>query len=320
MPDDRNHSAAAGLDTRRPFTTAQGRAAGMSIRTITGPLHARIARGVHVSAGREGDFAVRAEAALLLSPPGSRLSHHSAGRLWGLWLPDDPRIHVSVPVDSGRHSRPLMQVHRLSPEAARWDWEVNGLPLTGLDETLLGLAGCLSPVDLVGAIDSSYALGMTSPTHLADYAAGQQRHGARNLRQAVAMSRPGARSPRETAVRLLLGAAGYPEPELNYPIRTPRGTTVLLDLAYRAWKLAVEYDGRQHAESPAQYDKDVRRREDVAGSGWHLIVAVNRDLTVAPAGFLDRVDAMVRRTGGTPPRRRSEWRSLFGGRVPLPRD
>lgn len=52
-----------------------------------------------------------------------------------------------------------------------------------------------------------------------------------------------------------------------------------LDRAARAPGLAAaEYDGRQHAESPEQYDRDITRREDIEDWEWRIVVITACDV------------------------------------------
>jgi hypothetical protein len=67
-----------------------------------------------------------------------------------------------------------------------------------------------------------------------------------------ALLRPGAESRPETLLRLLLGRAGLPEPEVNVDIRDDSGRFLgRADLVYPPWRTIVEYDGDQHRTSAA---------------------------------------------------------------------
>ena len=56
----------------------------------------------------------------------------------------------------------------------------------------------------------------------------------------------------ETRTRLRLVQAGLPEPEVNPAVRLDTGQTLRVDLVWRTWKVAVEYDGPQHFTDPRQ--------------------------------------------------------------------
>lgn len=104
------------------------------------------------------------------------------------------------------------------------------------------------------------------------------RRGARDLAPALASIRLGAESPRESKVRRILMRAGLPEPELNWTLRDARGNFVArLDMAYPDHRVAVEYDGRQHADVH-QFRRDADRWPAIAGQGWLLVRVVDHHL------------------------------------------
>lgn len=91
--------------------------------------------------------------------------------------------------------------------------------------------------------------------------------------------RSGARSPRETRLRLLLQRGGLPEPDINWTLYDPHGRHVAeLDLAYRRWRIGVEYDGRVHAEDVRQFAKDADRWDAIRAEGWELVRILNHHM------------------------------------------
>ncbi len=104
-------------------------------------------------------------------------------------------------------------------------------------------------------------------------AVADQHRGARGLRQLeAALERvdPGAQSPRETWLRLLLIDAGLPRPATQIPVTTPDGAQVYyLDMGWEEPMVAVEYDGEHHRLDRWQYARifaDRRRWAGTAGS------------------------------------------------------
>jgi very-short-patch-repair endonuclease len=53
-----------------------------------------------------------------------------------------------------------------------------------------------------------------------------------------------------------------------------------------ALKLIIEYDGRQHAMNSAQWQRDLKRREELDALGWRIIVVTAADLYDAPSKCL----------------------------------
>ncbi|MDT5363587.1 MAG: hypothetical protein QOC69_5349 [Mycobacterium sp.] len=100
-----------------------------------------------------------------------------------------------------------------------------------------------------------------------------QRHsrarGLRQLETALDLYDPGAQSPQETWLRLLLIDAGFPRPQTQIPVLGPDGYPLYyLDMGWEATMLAVEYDGVQHAD---QIGYDIVRSEYIASVGWTTI-------------------------------------------------
>lgn len=96
---------------------------------------------------------------------------------------------------------------------------------------------------------------------------------------------PGAQSPRESHLRLLLIETGFPWPQTQIPVETAE-RTYYLDMGWQEYMVAVEYDGDQHRVDRWQYVKDVRRLEILERLGWLIIRVVAED---CPAEILRRV-------------------------------
>ncbi len=94
--------------------------------------------------------------------------------------------------------------------------------------------------------------------------------GIRKARLALEQARIGADSAPETRLRLALGCAGLPEPELNVATILRFGVVREPDLAYPEHRVAVEYEGAVHSDA-AQVVRDIAREEDFGGAGWILV-------------------------------------------------
>lgn len=122
----------------------------------------------------------------------------------------------------------------------------------------------------------------------------------------------------ETRSRLLVVLAGLPEPEVNVCLHDDAGEVRRrLDLAYRRYRLAIEYDGRQHAESQRQWESDVARREELDSEDWRIITLLAKDIYKQPAATLERVVRAMRKVGMAVPRPADEWRRHFPGHTTL---
>jgi very-short-patch-repair endonuclease len=123
------------------------------------------------------------------------------------------------------------------------------------------------------------------------------RRGIARARQAVDLFDPGAQSPKESWLRLVLIRAGLPRPQTQIPVLNEFDDAIgYLDMGWEDVKVAVEYDGEQHRRDRRQYTWDVRRLEMLERLGWIVIRVVAGD---RPAEIVGRVrSALARRVCG----------------------
>ena len=115
------------------------------------------------------------------------------------------------------------------------------------------------------------------------------RRGIRRAREALSLVDPGAESPCETWLRLLLIRAGFPRPQTQIPVYDEYGALVgVLDMGWQDLKLAVEYEGDHHRTDRRRFNRDIRRAEALTELGW-LNVRVTVEDT--PGGIIGRVSA-----------------------------
>jgi hypothetical protein len=166
---------------------------------------------------------------------------------------------------------------------------LNGLPVTTAARTAfdIGRRGTLN--DAVARLD---ALGNATGLRVEDVVAVARAHrGARDRRQleaALDLYDPGAASPKETWLRLLVIRAGYPRPRTQIPVLSPdHRRQYYLDMGWEDLMLALEYDGEQHRVDPVQYAYDIQRSEDLDELGWTRVRVVKEN---RPADILRRLD------------------------------
>ncbi len=299
------------FDPTKPFTRAQARASGLQVAALRGPRFQKVFYDLYVSSGIAVTPCVRARAALQISPDGAFVSHHTAAQLWGACVPHHPETHVSV-IAGNRSERRGVRAHAAlrGSELTTLD----GLTITTPEQTFLDLARELSLVDLVVLGDSLVRLGRTTPDALLRMARQQHGRGAKLARRAAGYVRSGVDSPMESRLRMLIVLAGLPEPVVDFHLLDERGRVVMrFDLSYPELKLLVEYDGRQHAEDDAQWNRDVERRELLDELGWRLLVVRANDIYADPGRTLDRIDHALRSRGAAhlPGKLRPEWRQHF---------
>ena len=86
------------LDTRRPFSRADARAARIPLNDLLNPRkYRKLIYDRYVAASVKVTPELRAEAALLVSALGSYLSHFTAAELWGGIVPQSPDVQLSGP-------------------------------------------------------------------------------------------------------------------------------------------------------------------------------------------------------------------------------
>ncbi len=301
------------FDPRIPFTRAEARAEGITVEMLLTRRYRKVLYDFYVASDIAVTPALRARAALKVAPPGSRISHHSAARLWGAAIPPDAAVHLTMPSAHGRLVRKGVTSHYALKAVGHT--LIKGLPVSTPAQTFLELAAWgLELVDLVIVADSLIRKGRIGLEELRACAEEFQGRRCRVARRAAGLAREGVDSPMETRLRLLLVLAGLPEPVVNLIVRGANGEWQRrYDLAYEGLRLIVEYDGRQHATDSKQWVSDIHRREELDRMGWRLIVVTAEGIFADPAETLRRVRLALVDCGATKLRRtlKDEWRLHF---------
>lgn len=209
----------------------------------------------------------RARAAWLWSHREGVIAGLTASALHGAkWVDDSAPVELVWP--NARPARGLRTYdYRLWTDefVQRDDLRVTTVARTGFD------IARRRPFDT--AVANLDALGnATGLTANAVLAVAKDHRGVRGLRQlekVVELYDPGAASPKETWLRLLVIRDGYPRPQTQIPVTSAAGRRrYYLDMGWQDMMLALEYDGEQHREDPVIYAYDIHRSEDIAELGW----------------------------------------------------
>jgi hypothetical protein len=238
--------------------------------------------------------------------PGQFFSHETAFVLRGLSTPDwpyVPRIHVSAHRPAREPRTDGVVGHRLQTREPATEAGPEGMPVENAVRAWRQ-CGRLWPVkDLVAGADALLA-GRHPLASVNDLEAEVDRMGDVRggiLRRSLALARPGVRSPRETHLRLLLVRRGLPEPDVNIDIFSTRGEFIAeIDLAFLTWRVAVEYDGRVHAEDSRQFARDADRWAAIRDAGWDHVRILNHHLREGGAPAVEMVRAALMRAGWRP--------------------
>ena len=285
-----------------PFLGTEARAAGQVSRRTLRSRHQRIYRNVYLPAGQKITPATRAVAAWLWSGRAATVSGLSAAALHGSkW------IDVGEPAELIRAQACAAEGILIHRETLADDevCAIRGVAATAPARTAFDLGRRDTLVRATIRVD---ALANTTGLKVSDIEPLMQRHrGARGLvqlRSVLNLMDGGAESPQETRTRLLLLAAGFPRPSTQIEEYGEYGYFIgRMDLGWRRWKVAIEYDGPQHWTDPAVRARDIDRTAELQAQDW-TIIRVSRDiLRYRPGVFLKRVrDAM--RAAGWPEHRR----------------
>jgi hypothetical protein len=213
------------------------------------------------------------EAAWLWSAQQGIIAGLAASALHGAkWVCDDTPVDLIHPNPRGPRG---IVTHRdmLSPgEFGR----TAGMPVTTAARTAFDLGRWLTRNDAVARLD---ALGNATGFDRQAVLDVVRRHpGSRHVRRlntALALHDPGAQSPQETWLRLLVVDAGYPRPRTQLPVDCGDGfPRYFLDMGWHDPMIGVEYDGAHHRSDPDQARHDIVRHETLTDMGWIVIRVV----------------------------------------------
>lgn len=208
-------------------------------------------------------------AAVLACGDRAVLSHRSAAALWGLLPAASGPIDVTIPLGGGRR-QPGIAVHVTRITDIPYVTEVQGIPSTTVDRTLVDLAGVVRPRLLRRALEQALFLGVFDRSVL-DVAVGRAkgRRGIRRLRRLLAQltdEPPLLRSDLERRFLDLVKRAGLPKPVVNGFVAGHE-----VDFHWPAQRLVVETDGRAAHGHALAFERDRRRDLDLELAGWDVV-------------------------------------------------
>lgn len=155
---------------------------------------------------------------------------------------------------------------------------VVGLPVTTPARTAFDLGRQLPTGEAVARLD---ALMHATPFSVEDVLLLAKRYagtrGVRRLRAALPLVDGGAASPKETWLRLLLIDAGLPAPTTQLPVLDGSWPVAWVDMGWKKYKVAAEYDGDHHRSDAKQWRKDQRRLRKLESLGWIVIRVIAGD-------------------------------------------
>lgn len=258
-----------------PFIGSEMLAKGCMTRHELRTRFVAVHQDVYVQRGTRPTAVVRAKAAWLRSRRHGVLAGYSAAALHGARY-IDPGLPANI-IDSNR--RPARGIAVWSDAIEEADiCPIGEMRVTTPLRTAVDLARRLDEDAAVIIID---ALARAARLKVADIELGAERFerckGIKQARKTIALVDPGAESPQESRLRLLIVRAGFPRPETQYPIFNEYGALIgEADMAWRQPKIAVEYEGRHHTD-PEQLRKDIARMDEMMEMDWMVIRITARD-------------------------------------------
>ena len=268
-----------------------GRLTGYQLRTDFRSIY----QDVYLPKCSEVSLRDRMEAAWLWSRQRATIAGSSAAALHGAQWVDD-----GVPVELiWRNTHPpdgvIVRNERLHDDETTF---VARLPVTTTARTAFDLGRHLPRGQALARLDS---LMRAKPFTTDNVKLIAKRHdrarGVRQLRELLPLVDGGAASPKETWLRLLLIDAGFPKPTTQIPVCERWDLIALLDMGWKDFKVAAEYDGDQHRTDRTQYVKDIRRIPKVQQKGWIYIRVISED---RDEDVIDRVHRALTSRGWQP--------------------
>ncbi|GAB2936327.1 hypothetical protein GCM10027203_41810 [Nonomuraea fastidiosa] len=207
----------------------------------------------------------------------------TAAHIWGLQALTTPESEWPVEVIAPSYLAVADCVTYLAPLPQEDVTDHKGVRLTTRERTALDCARWLPRMEAVAILDQFARRGVDMEA---------LRHRPLNswrLRDTLSLADKGAGSPRESWLRVILVDGGLPRPTTQIKVQLGDDRCAYLDLGWEEFKVAVEYDGREHHTSPTDQQRDADRREELRRQGWRVI-AVRRDVIPGQiAGLLHQV-------------------------------
>ncbi|MCV7356702.1 endonuclease domain-containing protein [Mycolicibacterium fluoranthenivorans] len=251
--------------------------------------HVALYRDVYVRRDIELTARIRAQAAWLSS--GATLAGVSAAAVLGTkWL--NPNMPAEI-IRADRHAQAGIVVHTWQL-GERETCRAGGAECTTPARTAFDLGRRYAAQVAVPVLDALMnATGVTREEVAVVIDAHPGFRGVANVRAVLDLVDGGAESPQESRLRLLLVEAGLPRPETQIVFRDLR---IRVDLGWRRWKVAVEYDGVQHWSDARQRSWDIDRIALLEDAGWS-VVRVSAEMMARPDVIAARVRAKLRAAG-----------------------
>lgn len=299
------------------ITTAQAEGVGVNRkrcqRLVDRGVWERLETGVFGPAGVALTWKRRLMVALLLAPSGSLASHRCAAALLEVGGIVAPRPEITIPRGTTLR-RPWLTVHESTDLALADRRQVDGIPVTGPKRLAMDLGCVVSPDryrDVLRGLRSRHGVRFEAllRTYLRHKRSG--RNGGAALRDWLDRYADVGGIPESGLEQLALDAfldAGL-SPVSQLWVEVAGSPRYRLDLAFPQLMIAVEVNGSQHDERPAQA-ADAARTAVLEALGWTVLVVRSKTF----ASDLIRAIETVRRASVVATEH--QWLPAYGGSGP----
>jgi very-short-patch-repair endonuclease len=210
-------------------------------------------------------------------------SHRSAAELWA--LPGARTDGLEITCHRWRRARCAgLIVHEtklLLPD----DTTVReGIPVTSVEQTLLGLAAVCRPSVVDMALDRALRERLTTLAALEEFVIRKARKGrpgigvVRELLEAHDPLNGIPESAMETQLKRLLRRHGLPTPVFQYVIRHDGRFVARVDAAFPELRIAIEFDSYAHHSGRLALVRDTDRRNQLMRIHWQTVTFTAADL------------------------------------------
>ncbi|OBI79790.1 hypothetical protein [Mycobacterium sp. E740] len=269
---------------RDPFIGSEAVASGLLTPYELRSRYVRLYPDVYSTEDRDITAVVRAKAAYLWSQREAVVAGQSASALHkAKWVDGDRPAELLGP-----NRRPPAGIRVWSNRFAEDEIKViDGIRVTTPTRTALDLA-CRYPLGkAVPAIDALARATRLKKADVESLAARYRgRRGIRQVGRVLQLVDPGAESPKETWLRLLVIQHGFPPPTTQIPVYNEYGVLIaVIDMGWEEMKLGLDYEGEHHRD-PVRFNADIRRHDAVTELGWTDIRVTSCD---TEAGIIHRL-------------------------------
>lgn len=259
---------------------------------LRGPHVRRLFVGVYCPADQRVDHLLRCHGVALLGEGKLVLTGRSAATVRGVSLArDDDPVSVIVRGGSRANRRAGLDVRGVRiDERDHSPW--NGIRIATAARTAYDVMTQGPVPHAVAGLDQLLRAGAVSHREVAAFLRGRHDDGIVRARAVLDLADLKAESPPESVVRVVLAQAGL---FFVAQVDIEQGGRFIarVDLGDPEIKLAVEYDGRWHAERTA-FAQDRARLNRIHSAGWE-VVSITAEMLRNPESVIDVVGAAVTR-------------------------